>query len=840
MADRGKSNITPESFDNFGDLLRYLRHRAGITQRELAIQVDYHYSYLSRIERNERFPEANMILARFVPALGIAEEPAWVARLVALAAHGRGEAPPPPTITLTQTTAAPAERQPLPEPPPPPQPTDLPRLLGRTHEITILHQLLAHPEVRLLTLTGPPGIGKTSLALHMAAEIGPHMADGALFVDLSPVREPALLAPTLLQALGLPESAGHLAEEALLQGLHGRQQLLILDNFEQIISAAPLVSRLLRHAPQLKILVTSREILRLNGENEFAVPPLPTDPELGEPAVQLFALRAQAALPSWQLTAANQPAVAELCRRLDGLPLAIELASARIKLFSPEAMLARLDKRLGWLTGGKRDGHSWRQTLRGAIEWSYQLLSAEEKQLWIQLAVFMGGGTLTALEAVCGAELDTLVALAEKNLLTLRPALTAEEDLRFGWLESLREFAAEQLALQPDLLAQTSLAHARYYQHLVAQAEAQRPHIKTATWLANLDEMYPNLRAALTWAVAHQQGAIALGLCVYLIDYWEIRGLFGEGRYWLAAAVPLASAEPPSHLLARAWKGWGLLTLRQNDYVEAFAHYRHSLALWHALGDAPARAQAALDWGILLCNEQGRTHDHDHYFEEALAIYQQQGDVRGMANALNELAITAYYLGEYPVAQGYFETSLAHRRTLNDPMLVTGALNNLGLTAYASGDYAAARRYHEEALRLRQNLGFEGRIAQSRTNLALALIRLGELPQAEMLLYASIQTAVRQQLKFPIIEASEGLAMIAAVRRQPARAACLLGATTILRERLDGLRDISQDKDVAWVCAQLGPEVTESHVWQWHWEMGKQYVLEELTALALDPQGLVG
>ena len=841
MADRGKSNITPESFDNFGDLLRYLRHRAGISQRELAIQVDYHYSYLSRIERNERFPEANMILARFVPALGIADEPAWVARLVALAAHGRHEAPPPPTITLTQTTSTPAERHPLPppEPAPPPQPTTaLTSLLGRDHETNILRQLLLGPEVRLLSLTGPPGIGKTRLAQHMAAEIAPHMADGSFFVDLSSVRDPSLLAPALLQALSLPESADYMAEEALMHGLHGRQQLLVLDNFEQIISAAPLVSRLLRHAPQLKILVTSREILRLNGENEFAVPPLPIEPELGAPAVRLFAQRAQAAQPGWQLTAANQPAVAELCRRLDGLPLAIELAAARIKLFAPEAMLARLDKRLGWLTGGKRDDHAWRNTLRGAIEWSYQLLTAEEKQLWARLTVFVGGGTLTAVEEVCGGDLDTLVALAEKNLLTLRPALTAEEDLCFGWLESLREFAAEQLARQPDQIAQTSLAHARYYQQWVVQAEAQRPHIKTAAWLMCIEEAYANIRAALGWAVAHQQGAIALTLCVYLVDYWESRGQFGEGRHWFSAAVPLASAEP-SPLLARAWKGWGWLTLRQNDYVEAFAHYRQSIAIWHALGDEASRAQAALDWGVLLSNEQGRSPEHDLFFEEALAIYQKLGDVRGMGNALNQLGLTAYFLGDYSAARTYFEAALAQRRTLNDPVLLTGAFNNLGLAAYALGDYPAARAYHEETLRLRQTLGLEGRIAQSRINLALALIRLGEVTTAEILLQTALHTAVRQHLKFSRIEASEGLAMIAALRGQVARTACLLGATTVLRERLEGLRDKAQEKDLAWMYELVGTAVMESQTWQRHWQIGTQYLLDELTALALDPQGLV-
>lgn len=826
---KGSPHTTPESFTNFGDLLRYLRHRAAITQRELAIQVGYHYSYLSRIERNERLPEPNMVLARFVPALQVADEPAWAARLVELAALGRQETLET-GLTLTQmtTTAVPVESLPLPD-----LPQALTSLLGRENEVAILRQLLASPQVRLLTLTGPPGIGKTRLAGQIGAEIGSQLADGSLFVDLSGVRDPALLPSALLQAYNLPEAAGDMAETVLQQTLHGREQLLILDNFEQIISAAPLVSRLLRYAPRLKILVTSREILRLHGENEFAVPPLPTEPELGAPAVRLFAQRAQAIQPGWQLTATNEPIVAELCQRLDGLPLAIELAAARIKLFAPEAMLARLDKRLGWLTGGKRDEQAWRQTMRGAIEWSYQLLTEREKQLWEGLALFFGGGTLTAVEEVAGGDLDTLVALADKNLLTLRPALTAEDDLRFGWLESLREFAAERLAHQPQRQTALSLAHAQFFHRFVAECTAQRQQTKTAVWLTNIDEAYSNIRAALTWATTNQQGVLALGLCVDLVDYWEIRGLFAEGRYWLKTAVSLSQLSEPSYLLAKAWHGRGRLTMRQNDYDEALAYYRHSIAIWQALGDQSAQAQALLDLGKILAAEKGRSRAQDSYFADALAIYKQLGDVRGMGMALNQLGLNAYAEQDFVAARHYIEESLACRRTFNDPLLVTGSLNNLGLVAYALGDYEAARVYHEEALQVRQRFGLEGWLCQSRANLALTLIRLGRIAEAETLAIASLQLAQRQKLKMSMVEVCEVLALIAAERQQVARAACLLGGTTRLRQVLDAPRDGPQEGDVVWLKEMLSTAV-DTPLWQKNWAIGQQLTLDQLTSIALD------
>ncbi len=830
-----KSHLTPQQFTSFGALLRYLRERAEITQRELALQVGYHYSYMSRLERDERFPDAAMILARFVPALRLENDLAWATRLVELAAAGRGETLPA-TLTLAHPTAPSASEQvpfpqPIPHPPAlpvPNLPTPLTPLLGRDTEIAILTQLLTRPDLRLLTLVGPPGIGKTRLALQTSVEIAPHFADGVTFVDLAPVKAPDLLLSTLTQALGLPDTIG--SETALHKALQTRQQLVVLDNFEQIIAAAPVVSRLLRAAPSLKILVTSREILHLNGENEFPVPPLRIEEDLGAPAIRLFVQRAQAVQPTFYLTPENAPIIAELCTRLDGLPLAIELAAARIKLFTPETMLARLDKRLHWLTGGKRDDHAWR-TLRGAIDWSYQLLSPAEKTLFVSLAVFAGGGTLSAVEAICAGDLDTLSVLAEKSLITLHPAPDAEHDLRFTWLESLREYALEALTRQPELYASLQRTHAEYFQTFITQTGEDFIRARSVPWLKMMDAEYENLRTALQWALETRAGHLALSLCVGVGDYWEIRGHFDEGRRWLGAALALADLTP-SVLLGKALRNAGWMAMRQNDYPEALAFYRRSVEIWQSLDDESGKANALMDLGFLFANEFGRNVEGAPYFQQALAIYEKLGDLRGQANCYNQLGLDAYNLGDFLAAHQSFEKSLSMRRTLGDRVAMTGSLNNLGLTAYALGEYAAAREWHLQALALREELGFEGRLGQSQHNLALALLKLGDLEQAEAYARLALQTGVKLKLKMNIVEAVEGLGMIAACRRQVDRAARLFGAAESLRQQIGAVRDLVQVMDMAWTLSGIG-DLALTEPWRVAWEAGTQLDLYEAAEAGL-------
>src|SRR6266545_2457184 len=437
--------LTPESFNNFGELLRYLRERAELSQRELALQVGYHYSYMSRIEKNERQPDSATLMARFIPALGLEDEPRWTERLLRLAAsEEKTMAPrksglssashPPKTDSALPTFESHISSLPL----------SLTPLLGREKEVETIIKLLSRFDVRLVTLVGPPGVGKTRLAIHVANEVAGMFAHGAVFVDLSPLNDPQEMLAALANTIGIQESSSESLMSRLISNLRQKNILLVIDNFEHILNAAPQFLQLLGNSPQVKALITSREALRISGEREFSVLPLPlpqkeedeTVVPLGSSqlmdyaAIQLFAQRAQAVDHEFQLSLENLNAIAEICRRLDGLPLAIELAAARSKILTPQAMLAQFDRRLDWVSRGTRDSsNATRQTLRGAIEWSYNILSEAERALMRRLSVFSDGWTPQSAEAVCGSDetesnpilkraevLDLLIQLADKSL----------------------------------------------------------------------------------------------------------------------------------------------------------------------------------------------------------------------------------------------------------------------------------------------------------------------------------------------------------------------------------------------------------------------------------------
>jgi predicted ATPase/class 3 adenylate cyclase len=459
------------------------------------------------------------------------------------------------------------------------QPTPL---IGRKREVAEVYERLLRPEVRLLTLTGVGGTGKTRLGLQAAAELTEQFEDGVFFVSLAAIRDPQLVVPAMAATLGVKEAGGQPLLESVEDSLGEKHILLMVDNFEQVIEAAPVVTELLSTASNLKVLATSRIPLRLYGEHEYAVPPLALpDPErlpsverlTHYEAVRLFVERAQAAKADFSVTNESAPAVAQICYRLDGLPLAIELAAARIKVLSPQKMLGRLGNRLKLLTGGARDLPERQRTLRSTIEWSYGLLGEGEKVLFARLSVFAGGRTMEAIEAICDAEgdlpvdvLDGLSSLVDKSLLKQEEGAGGEP--RFVMLETIHEFAREKLQ-ESEESEDIRRLHAEYFLALAEEAEPAVEGAQQPVWLERLEEEHDNMRRALSWSLGQgQDSELALRMSAALGEFWYLRGYFGEGRRWLEEALA-KSGRTPTAARARALQRVSWLAFQQGDLDRA-------------------------------------------------------------------------------------------------------------------------------------------------------------------------------------------------------------------------------------------------------------------------------
>ena len=578
-------------------------------------------------------------------------------------------------------------------------PTPLTPLVGREQEIATICTLLRRPEVRLVTLTGTGGIGKTRLAVHAAREVLADFPDGVYFVSLAPLSDLTLIMPTIAQALDVKESGARPLLDLLIADLRDKHLLLCLDNFEHLLPAAPQLTGLLSACPHLTMLVTSRAVLHVQGEHLFPVPPLavpaltrrpPTaETLLSSAAVALFLQRAQAVQPTFQITSTNARPIAEVCIRLEGLPLAIELAAARISLFPPKALLARLSQRLNLLTSETRDVPARQQTLRNTLAWSYHLLAEEEQLLFRRLAIFVGGCTLQAVEAVCGAPgdgagkgVDGVAKLLEKSL---RQQTEPEgEEPRLGMLETIREFALEVLSASGELET-TQQAHATYYLRLSEQAEAELEGPRQVGWLEWLEREYDNLRAALRWGLSEAEGLegehrkeVALRLGGALREFWTMHGHLSEGRTFLEQALA-ASTQAAPDLRAKA--------------LSVAAH----LALYQFDPGAEARAR------------------------EALALYQQLADQAGIASCLHVLGICATWRGAYDQARALLEESAALYRARGNGYRLGWSLVLQGVMDQAQGEHARARAHYEEALALFKGLGSVEGIAMMHFRLGLLL-----------------------------------------------------------------------------------------------------------------------
>jgi predicted ATPase/class 3 adenylate cyclase/Tfp pilus assembly protein PilF len=617
--------------------------------------------------------------------------------------------------------------------------------LGREHEVQQIVDLLRRPEVRFLTLTGPGGTGKTRLALQAAADLLDDFADGVYFVPLASLADPDLVLATIATTLGMREEGDQPLVARFRDFLATKQLLLVLDNMEHLANAAPAVGELLSTSPGLKVLATSRMPLRLRAEREYAVPPLglprrkppPTAEQLSQyEAVRLFIERAQAVKADFTIDNASAPAVAEICHRLDGLPLAIELAAARVRMLPPQAMLARLEQRLPMLTSGARDAPERQRTLRNTIAWSYDLLEPEEQEVFCQLAVFTGGLSLDAADAVANPEgqLDifgSLESLVEQSLIR-QEAGTAIEP-RFNMLETIREFGLEQL----NATGEADEARARHAVFFLALAEEAAPALKgpqQLAWLERLETEHDNMRSALGWALTREPET-ALGLVAALYWFWFYRGHLTEGRDWTERALATGMSAKPE-LRARALNNSSAFARKQADAVTALSRAEQALALARSVGDKWSEGWALINLGTLT-GILGDPKRAGTLFSEAEAQFFSIGERWGAAAAIYSQGLAVGSMGDIDRQRALFERSLAESRALGDRIQASWALISLGKHELERGDLARARTLLEEALATARDFRFVLTEAEALRGLAGVTGEIGEADLTTTLLRES-------------------------------------------------------------------------------------------------------
>jgi len=675
-------------------------------------------------------------------------------------------------------------------------PVQLTSFIGREQEIADIKRSMA--TTHLLTLLGPGGAGKTRLALQIAAECVDLLHDGVWLVDLAPISDPSLVAQTAASAVGLREPArGPL--EALVDFLRPKSLMLVLDNCEHVLAAAAdLCSGLLRQAPNLRILATSRETLGITGELVYRVPPLPLpDPQdalspegVGQfAAVRLFVERATFQQPGFAVTKSNAKVIAAICRRLDGIPLAIELAAARVKVLSLDQIAARLNDRFRLLTGGARTGVPHHQTLRAAMDWSYDLLPEEERALFRRLSVFVGGFTLEAAESVCADAgldsshvLDLLSHLVDKSLVTVDDR--AGSEVRYRLLETIRQYSFDRM-VEGGEVERVRNRHRDFYQHMAERAELELTGPEQKTWLDRLEIEHDNYRAALEWSIADAKGAeAATRLAGSLWWFWEVRGYWSEARRWLNAA--LARTEGVSAAArAKALNAASGIALRQYDMAESKALAQESLELSRQLGDKRTTASCLVILGTYAC----RVEDYkqaEQLSGESLTLSREAGDNWGTAWAQGILGLVAREEKDYTRATALMEESIQGMRALGTQWGMGIMLVNLGLVTREQGDLARAVSLFEEALGVLRQLGDKSYISYTQLNMGAVASAMGEHARAAQLYGDSL--ALRKEL-----EDRRGMATCVAALGCTAaglgdfdRAARLLGAAEAMRERIGG------------------------------------------------------
>jgi len=707
-------------------------------------------------------------------------------------------------------------------------PYQLTSFIGREQEIAQLVKLVKAN--RLVTLTGAGGAGKTRLAIEVASRLTDVFPDGVWLVELAALSDPGLVPQAVAKALEVKEQPTRAVIETLSDYLASKKLLLVLDNVEHLLEACVrLVDEIVRHGPDVTALVTSRERLAMAGELTYRVPSLTVpgpgdnsapDALLAYEGVRLFVDRARLLRPHFSVTSENAASLASICHRLDGIPLAIELAAPRLRSMSVEELSQRLDQRFALLTDGSRTALPRHRTLRSTIDWSYDLLREPEKLFLQRLSVFAGGWTLAAAQEVCAGEgiehkdvLDLLTSLADKSL-----AVPEQEDsqTRYRLLETVRQYARDWLEDTRGHAA-VRVRHRDYYLALAEEADPKLRGAEQAEWLRRLEKEHENLRAGLEWSLAEAETGGGLRLCGALQRFWWTRGHLTEGRRWCTRVLCKDGAEERTRERAYVLNAAGVLSYHQGDYPAAGAFYEESLAIRRELGDRSGIAGSLGNLGNVAVN-QGDHPAARALQEQSLAIYRELGDRFGTANTLNNLGVVALNQGDYAAARALHEESLAISRELGNPHSIALSLSNVGHVALDQGDYPAAMALLEESLAIRREVGDRTGSAGSLSNLGNVALNQGDYPAARALLEESL--AIRRELgdQFGILYSLEGLAAVVASLRESLRAARIWGATERSRAEIGTPLQPSErsayDRYVAAARIASGDDAAFDSAWQ--------------------------
>lgn len=793
-----------DSFVTFGDLLKYLRRRARLTQRELSIAVGYSEAQVSRLEKNLRPPDVATLMALFIPALYIDDEPEIVTRVMELAAQARGEEiPHNGVITFARSVRREVlenirtvEEDVLNN-----LPLELTSFVGREREIAEIKNLLG--KARLVTLTGSGGGGKTRLALETARGLFESYRDGVWLIELASTADPNLVLQAVTSTLGIPESYDAKSTGALTKYLRAKQILLILDNCEQVITgAAGLAEEILRTCPHVQILVTSREILNVTGETQFRVPSLSLskenlngDASSSSEAVQLFFERAQAVLPSFTLNEEVIPAVTEICDLVDGLPLGIELAAAKISALSVGQIATRLQDSFQVL-GGSRTILPHHQTLEATIQWSYDLLSEAECTLLQRLSVFSGGWTLEAAEAVASdlalipteKVLGLLSQLVNKSLVIVE--WQAKAEARYTMLQTIHEFAHGKLRVAGEM----EHMRARHFDYFLSLAQAARLFgNEKGMWLDRFEAEHDNLRSALAFSLEIKSPEKGASLILPILDYYWYRGFVSEAREWMDKFLQIES--PASALRALLLQKTGWLTRSSGDFKSAEALLKRALEMALEIGDKNRAAWALMDLG-LCARDQGDGDQAISCFSKALTFAQESGEKRAIGVCFYNLADSYALAGDLGTSRKLWEQGLSILRPEGDQTHIAWGLEGLAGIAYFTRDFARALEFHLESLKFK----------------------------------------VAVMDKLGIAYSFEGMAQIYAAEEQPEHAAILWGAANRMRETLRVPLELSRENIYTSLFtttrAQIGDEVFDKA-----WKKGRSMTLNEAIEYAFTLHG---